>query len=70
MKLLYRGYVATVLSSDRIGALFGEVSVNHDVIAFQATSVNEVEAVFQRSVEEYLTDCHDLGLRPELPLAA
>lgn len=70
MKLLYRGYSASVSSSDRIGALCGEVSIDHDVIAFHALSVTDVESVFRQSIEDYLISCRELGREPDLPMAA
>ena len=36
-----------------------------DVIAFQATSVEELKNEFQASVDDYLARCEELGQEPE-----
>lgn len=70
MKIFYRGYTASVSSSDRVGALCGEVIVDHDLIAFHALSVSDVEPVFRQCIENYLIECRELGRAPDLPMAA
>lgn len=68
MNVQYKGYSANISSSDRVGAMCGEVTGITDLIAFHAASVGEVQEVFRRSIDDYLYACEELGRRPDQPL--
>lgn len=65
--LEYKGYRGRV-EFDSEGKIFhGEVVGTRDVITFQGTSVEELEAAFRDSVDDYLEFCAERGEEPEKP---
>lgn len=63
----YRGYTAKVAydADDRV--FHGRVEDIADVISFEGESVDELEAAFHVSVDEYLSFCAERGVTPERP---
>lgn len=65
--LEYKGYRAQVEFDDSIRAFVGHVIDTRDQITFQATTVDELEAEFHRSVDDYLEWCKSDGVEPDKP---
>jgi predicted HicB family RNase H-like nuclease len=67
MSMSHRGYSGSVEydSQDRI--FHGRVTGIADVVTFQGTSVEELEASFRSSVDIYLDLCTKNGLEPQRP---
>jgi predicted HicB family RNase H-like nuclease len=67
MSMSHRGYTGSVEydSQDRI--FHGRVTGITDVVTFQGTSVEELEASFRSSVDIYLDLCTKNGLEPQRP---
>ena len=63
----YKGYIGHVSYDDESKIFHGEVINIRDVITFQGTSVEELEAAFKDSVNDYLEWCEELGEKPEKP---
>ncbi|HWL07200.1 MAG TPA: type II toxin-antitoxin system HicB family antitoxin [Planctomicrobium sp.] len=63
----YKGYLGKVEFDDVAESFHGEVINTRDVITFQGSSVTELKAAFQESVDDYLTFCHERGESPEKP---
>jgi len=63
--LTYKGYTGRVEFDDESGILHGEVLDLRDVITFQGKSVEELEAAFRDSIDEYLAFCQERGEEPE-----
>lgn len=63
----YKGYRAQVEFDDSIRAFVGYVVDTRDQIMFQATSVDELESEFHRSVDDYLEWCKSDGVEPDKP---
>jgi len=54
LEIHYRGFVAEVFFSPEAGSFCGEVLNSSDVIAFQASTLEEARQALQESVEQYL----------------
>ncbi|MEZ4707855.1 MAG: type II toxin-antitoxin system HicB family antitoxin [Caldilineaceae bacterium] len=65
----YKGYIGKVEFDDEANIFHGEVINLRDVITFQGTSVQELRAAFQDSVEDYLAFCAERGEEPERPFS-
>lgn len=65
--LEYKGYRAQVEFDDSVRAFVGYVIDTRDQITFQATSVDELETEFHRSVDDYLEWCKSDGVDPDKP---
>ncbi|MFK5926957.1 MAG: type II toxin-antitoxin system HicB family antitoxin [Desulfuromusa sp.] len=63
----YKGYISSVEfdSEDRI--FVGRIIGIRDIISFHGTSVDELEAAFNESVDDYLAACEQLGQQPNKP---
>lgn len=63
----YKGYTASIWldSDDRL--LHGTVEGIRDVIHFSGASIDDLEAAFHDSVDDYLDWCAEDGVTPEKP---
>ena len=63
----YRGYTATVEfdADDRV--FHGRVNDISDVVTFEGSSVDELEAAFHNSVDQYVAFCEEQGRAPQRP---
>ncbi len=64
----YKGYQGQVAYDEDAKLFHGEVVGLRDVVAFQGTSVDELEQAFKDSVGEYLDFYKELRRTPEKPL--
>lgn len=68
--LEHRGYQATVERMVKDGSLQGlVVGMERDLLAFEGTDIAELATNFQEVIEDYLADCAEDGITPELPKA-
>jgi predicted HicB family RNase H-like nuclease len=67
--LTYKGYSGRAEYDDESGLLHGEVLDLRDVITFQAKSVDELEAAFRDSIDDYLEFCKERGEEPDKPFS-
>lgn len=67
--LEHRGYVGRVEYDDEARLFHGEVLDLRDVVTFQGTSVEELEAAFRDSVDDYLEFCEERGEEPDKPFS-
>lgn len=65
----YQGYEAIVEYDDQDRLFVGRVVNTLDVIAFDGSSVEELESSFQAAVDEYLEDCRQKGKTPDKPFS-
>lgn len=63
----YKGYIGKVEFDNEAGLFHGEVTNLRDVITFEGTTVQELRAAFQASVDDYLAFCTVRGEEPEKP---
>jgi predicted HicB family RNase H-like nuclease len=67
--LNYKSYTGHVEFDGEAGLFHGEVLDTKDVITFQGRSVDEIEAAFRDSVDDYLAFCADRGEKPDKPFS-
>ncbi len=66
--LEHKGYQATVERMVKDGSLQGLVmGMERDLLAFEGTDIAELATNFQEVIEDYLADCVEDGVTPELP---
>ena len=65
----YKGYVGVFEFDEELGQFHGFVVNTQDVISFYGSSVEELKAELQASVEEYLLFCAEKGRDPERPFS-
>jgi len=65
--IAYKGYIGTVNFDPEIDLFHGTVINTTDVITFYGSSVTELRAEMQKSVEGYLEFCREQGKTPEKP---
>lgn len=63
----YKGYLASVEydAADRI--LVGHIAGIRDIVGFHGTTVDELEAAFHNTVDDYVAACEKLGQLPNKP---
>ncbi|ELR98627.1 type II toxin-antitoxin system HicB family antitoxin [Gloeocapsa sp. PCC 73106] len=65
----YQGFEAIIEYDEQDRLFFGRVINTLDVIAFDGSSVEELESSFQSAVDEYLEDCQKKGKTPNKPFS-
>lgn len=63
----YKEYVAQVTLDEDSGLLHGRVMNTRDIITFEAKDLPRLRKEFERSVQDYLDWCRELGREPERP---
>ncbi|WP_420456213.1 type II toxin-antitoxin system HicB family antitoxin [Rubrivirga sp.] len=67
--MTYRGYTAAVAYDADNGLFSGRVVDLRDVIHFEGTSVEELEAAMRETVDDYLAFCEEQGREPDRPFS-
>ena len=65
--LSYKNYNGTVEYSMEDKCLFGKVVGIKSLLSYEGNSVKELEADFQNAIDEYLEDCEERNVTPEVP---
>jgi len=65
--LSYKNYNGTVEYSKEDNCLFGKVIGIKLLLSYEGDSVKELEQDFQNVIDEYLKDCEERNVEPELP---
>jgi predicted HicB family RNase H-like nuclease len=63
----HKGYTATVEYEPDDRVFHGRVNDISDVVTFEGTSVDELDAAFRTAVEEYVAFCEERGRVPQRP---
>lgn len=63
----YKGYTAAVEYEPDDRVFHGRVNDISDVVTFEGTSVDELEAAFRNAVDEYVAFCEEKGRVPQRP---
>ena len=63
----YKDYLATVELDHDAGLFHGEVINTRAVLTFQGRSIDELNAAFADTVEDYEAWCRERGKEPERP---
>jgi predicted HicB family RNase H-like nuclease len=65
--LEYRGYASTVEFSAEDRCFHGKIAGIRDLVAYDGTTVDELEKNFRSAVDEYLAFCKEEGKTPDKP---
>lgn len=65
--LSYKNYNGTIEYSAEDDCLFGKVTGLKSLISYEGNSVQELKEDFVNAIDEYLVDCEERGVAPELP---
>lgn len=65
--LSYKNYNGTVEYSKEDDCLFGKVIGIKSLLSYEGESIKELKADFQKVIDEYLADCRERNVEPELP---
>ena len=61
----YDGYIGNVEYSSDDKCFFGKLEMIDDLVTFEATNADELEANFHLAVDEYKETCRELGREPQ-----
>ena len=61
----YKGYHAKVEYSPEDEAFVGKVFGITDTLVFDGRSIEELQAMFHASIDDYLQLCHEIGKQPD-----
>ena len=67
--LRYKGYTGHVEFDDEAGIFHGEVLDTRDVVTFQGRRVEEIEAAFRTSIDDYLEFRQQRGEAADRPFS-
>ena len=67
--LRYKGFSGRVEYDEAASVFHGEVLDTRDVITFEGTTVDELEAAFRESVDDYLDFCRQTVEIPDKPFS-
>jgi predicted HicB family RNase H-like nuclease len=63
--MTYKNYSARIEFDERDNIFVGRILGIRDIISFHGSSVTDLRAEFERTVEDYLADCAERGVSPE-----
>lgn len=66
--MIYKNYRAEISYSEQDELFVGRVvNIEHDIIAFDGRSVDELKHAFKAAIDDYLQDCLALHKQAEQP---
>jgi predicted HicB family RNase H-like nuclease len=65
--LNYKGYVGSASYSSEGKVFHGKIEFIRDLVTYEGTDVDGLEAAFKESVDDYLAFCAEQGKEPEKP---
>ena len=63
----HKGYTARIEFDERDNIFVGRILGLRTIVSFHAETVAGLRAEFKTSIEEFLRDCKEEGVRPEKP---
>jgi len=67
--MTYKGYSANIEVDLDAEILFGRVLDINDVVTFKAQTIEEARQEFQKSIDDYLEFCQELGQEADKPFS-
>ena len=67
--MLYKGYSARIEFDEQDRIFVGHLAGIRDIVGFHGSSVDELEAAFHESVDDYLAHCAQLNLPANKPFS-
>jgi predicted HicB family RNase H-like nuclease len=65
--MTYKGYTARIEYDDSDRIFVGRLAGIRDIVGFHASTVDELQAAFHESVDDYVQACAKLGQTPQKP---
>ncbi len=65
--MTYKGYHGSVSYSDEDKMLTGKIEYIRDLVSYEGTDIQSLEAAFREAVDDYLQLCKEQGRDPEKP---
>jgi predicted HicB family RNase H-like nuclease len=65
--MTYKGYTARIEYDDADRIFVGRLAGIRDIVGFHGSTVDELQAAFRESVDDYVTACAKLGQTPQKP---
>lgn len=65
--MTYKGYHGTVSYSDEDKVFIGKVDAIRDLVSYEGTDVQSLQAAFEEAVDDYLDLCAAQGREPAKP---
>tara|TARA_R110000850_G_scaffold12930_1_gene42676 strand:- start:166 stop:534 length:369 start_codon:yes stop_codon:yes gene_type:complete len=65
--LKYEGQIGSIEHDLDRGLLYGKLLFIQDLVTYEAESLRGLDQEFRVSVDEYLKDCADMGIKPNKP---
>lgn len=65
--LEYQGYTGSIEYSQEDQLFYGKILGIKSLISYEGVSGPELEADFKAAIDDYLTDCKALNIKPEKP---
>ena len=65
--LTYKEYTAQIVYSEEDRCYIGDLVGIRDIVSFHGDSLEEIRAVFEESVEDYLLTCQEFNRLPQKP---
>lgn len=63
----HKGYSAAIRFSEEDGFFVGRILGINDIVSFHGSSVGEIRKQFALALDSYLSDCEEMGKKPERP---
>lgn len=63
--LKYKNYYGSVKYSAEDRVFHGKIEFINDLVTFEATDVESLEAEFRAAVDDYFETCKELGIKPQ-----
>lgn len=64
---VYKSYSGSMEYSEEDRCFFGKVKGVKCLISYEGASRQDLKCGFEAAVDDYLADCRERGLEPELP---
>ncbi len=63
----YKGYIGSSEIDQEADILFGKLLFIKDLVTYEAKSPRELKSAFEEAVADYLEDCADQEIEPDIP---
>ncbi len=63
----YKGYQGSVEYSAEDHVLFGKVMFIKSLLIYEGETLSELETMFHQTIDEYLKECEEEGIAPNIP---
>ena len=65
--MMYKDYTAHIVYSKEDRCFIGDIFGIRDIVCFHGDSLEQIRAVFEESVDDYLLTCQEFNRSPQKP---